>query len=166
MKRAASWTMKWNEELNAQSDNPFVPGLVIVMDLDKFEEYVLQHGLSQYEPNIITGELTNFIEEFAVKHRGVVIYGLDRDRGTEEAIIEIPFGYEYLSSIIKDLEELKKKVEEYGVSISIAVIRDYVTGKPARNRREAYHGTPGRSRAIKVLKAIKRRGGGRILVLA
>jgi hypothetical protein len=157
--------MMWNEELNAQSDNPFVPGLIIVLDLDRFGEYVKQRGLDEYKPNTVTGELTNLVEELAVKHRGVVIYGLSRNRGTEEAIIEIPYGSDDLNQVVKDIEEIKKKIEEYGVSLSAVIVRDYVTGKPARDRREAYHGTPGRSKAIKALRNIKRRGGGRILLL-
>jgi hypothetical protein len=157
--------MTWNEELNAQSDNPFVPGLIIVLDLDRFGEYVKQRGLDEYKPNTVTGELTNLVEEFAVKHRGVVVYGLSRSRGTEEAIIEIPYGSDDLNQVIKDIEVIKKRMEEYGVSLSVVIVEDYVTGEPAKSRREAYHGTPGRSKAIKALRTIKRRGGGQILLL-
>jgi predicted nucleic acid-binding OB-fold protein len=64
-------------------------------------------------------------------------------RGTEEALIEIPYSSEMLESVVKDLEYIKARVEEHGVSLSAVVILDYVPAKPARSRREAYHGTPG-----------------------
>ena len=165
MKRAATWTMKRNEELNAQSDLPLAPGLVIVLDLDRFGEYVESRGLDPYKPNLVTGELSRLVESFAIKHRGVVVYGLDWERGTEEAVIEIPFGDEEVGSILRDLEELKKSVEQLGASITIVVVRDYVLAKPAPSRREAYYGTPGRARALKLLRSAKRRGGGKIVTL-
>ncbi|MEM1803559.1 MAG: hypothetical protein QXJ18_01690 [Desulfurococcaceae archaeon] len=157
--------MKWNEELYAQSETPMVPGLIVVLDLDKFEEYVKHRGLDPYKPNIVSGELTRLIEEFAWKYRGVVVYGLDPMRGTEEALIEIPYSSEMLESVVKDLEYIKARVEEHGVSLSAVVIMDYVPAKPARSRREAYHGTPGRRRAWKELRRLKRKGGGKIVVL-
>ena len=136
----------------------FVEGVIIVADLDRFEEFVEEHGLSKYEPNDITGSLTQLFYSFATKWRGVVIYGLDFERGTEEIIIEIPMPDE-IDSLIKDLEQIKKSINDLGASITIVVIRDYVICRPARTRREAYYGTPGRSRAIRLLKTIKRRGG-------
>lgn len=166
MKRAASKTMNWNEELDAQSDRSLVPGLIIAVDLDRFGDYVESRGLDPYKPNIVTGELTRLVEEFAWKHSGVVVYGLSYERGTEEALIEIPYGHEKLDQVVRDLEEMKEVIEKHGVTLSGVVLADYVTGKPAKNRREAYYGTPGRRRAVKLLKSIKRRGGGKIIVLA
>jgi hypothetical protein len=156
--------MKWNEELDAQTDHPFVPGVIVALDLDRFEEFVRERGLDPYKPNIVTGELTEAVEELARRYRGVVVYGLSRERGTEEAIIEIPY-LEDVSSLVRYLEEVSERIKSYGASISIVVLRDFVTGKPARDRREAYYATPARRRAIKLLKEIKRKGGGRILVL-
>lgn len=157
--------MNWNEDLNAQSDKVLIYGLIIALDLDRFGEYVESRGLDPYVPNIITGELTNLVEEFARKHQGVIIYGLSRERGTEEAIIEIPLGHLYVDKIIVDLEGIRQRIFELGASISIAIIADYVTGKPARDRREAYKGTLGRKRAIKLLREIKKHGGGALRVL-
>lgn len=158
--------MKWNEELKAHSDLPLAPGLIIVVDLDRFGEYVETRGLNPYTPNIVSGELTRLIEDFAVKHRGVVVYGLDRERGTEEAVIEIPFADENLEEIINDLKRVIEEIEKYGVTATAVVVRDFVSAKTARSRREAYKGTPGRARALKILRSIKRRGGGKIVILA
>lgn len=164
MKRAATLTTTGNEDLNAQSDKLFAPGLVIILDLDRFGEYVEEKGLDPYKPNLITGELTNLVEEFVRKHRGVVVYGLDRERGTEEVVVEIPYPID-IDSIVRDLEEIRKKISSLGVTLSGVVLYDYVTGRPARDRREAYYGAPARRRAVKLLKSIKRKGGDKIIVV-
>ena len=143
----------------------FVEGLIIVLDLDKFEEFMEKRGWDPYKPNIVTGTLTNLVENFARKWNGVVIYGLDPIRGTEEAVIEIPYGHDHLDGIIDDLEKIKKEINRLGASISIVVLKDFVYPKPASNRREAYQGTPGRKRAWKMLRKIKRSGGNKILVV-
>lgn len=141
-----------------------VDGLVVVMDLDEFGEYVRERGLSEYVPNAVTGELTRLVEWFASRHRGVVLYGLSRERGTEEAVIEIPFGCEDEEGVRKDLEEIARRVSELGASISIAAVRGPVLGR-ASGRRDAYGGTPTRRRAARLLREIKRAGGGRVVVL-
>jgi len=143
-----------------------IDGLIIVLDLDKFEEFMESRGWDPYKPNIITGSLTRLVEDFVKKWSGVIIYGLDEARGTEEAVIEIPYGHERIEDIRRDLKRIKDEINRLGASISIVVVKDYVTGKPASSRREAYYGTPGRKRAVRLLKMIKRRGGNRILVLA
>lgn len=158
--------MKWNEELQAQSDLPLLPGLVIVLDIDKFENYVQSRGLDPYKPNIVSGELTRLIEKFVWDYRGIVVYGLSSERGTEEVIIEIPFGHEELDSIIKDLNEIRESIRRHGATLSIAIVKDFVVCKPARDRRGAYYGTPGRARATKLLRSIKRRGGNGIIVVS
>lgn len=144
----------------------FVDGLIIVIDLDNFEEYMKQRGWNEYEPNIVTGTLTTLIEAFVNKWRGVVIYGLDHVRGTEEAVIEIPYGHEQLESIRNDLLNIKNEINKLGASISIIVVKDYVCGEPASTRREAYHGTPGRRRALRILRKIKRSGGNKFMIIA
>ena len=158
--------MKWNEELNAHSDRPLVPGVIVVIDLDRFGEYVEKRGLDSYKPNLVTGELTNLVEQFARKFQGVVVYGLDYERGTEETVIEIPYGVDYVDQIVLELKQIARRIRELGVTLTAIVVVDYVTGRPARNRRDAYRGTPGRRRALKALKEAKRRGGDKIVVLA
>jgi GGDEF domain-containing protein len=166
MRRAASKTMKWNEEHSAHSDKPLVPGAIITIDLDRFGEYVEERGLDPYKPNTVTSELTRLVEEFARRFQGVVVYGLDYERGTEEAVIEIPYGAECLDQIISELEYIASRVRELGVTVTAVVATDYVTARPARDRREAYRGTPGRRRALRALREAKRRGGNRVVVLA
>ncbi|WFO76173.1 hypothetical protein J4526_04905 [Desulfurococcaceae archaeon MEX13E-LK6-19] len=140
----------------------FVEGTIIVLDLDKFGEMVEEKGLSEYKPNVVTGLLTQLVEEFVRKWSAVVIYGLDHKRGTEEAVIEIP--YVEPSEVADDLEKIKREIEKTGASITIVAIKDYVIARSARDRREAYYGTPGRARALKLLKKAKRRGGGQLII--
>lgn len=136
----------------------FTPGYVIVLDLDRFEEFVKTRGLSPYRPNIVTGTLTSLVEDFVKKWNGVVIYGLDPFRGTEEAVIEVCEGID-VESIERDLEKIRSTIESLGSSITIVVVKDYVTLKPATSRREAYSGTPGRRRAWRLVRLLKKRGG-------
>lgn len=143
----------------------FVDGIIIILDLDSFEQYTIEYGFDQYRPNIITGTLTDLVESFARKWRASVIYGLDHDRGTEEAVIEIPYGHEQIKDIIRDLKKIKEEINELGASITIVVVKDYVTGIKAKNRREAYHGTPGRRRAVRELRRAKRSGGNKLVTL-
>ena len=158
--------MRWNEELSAHSDFALVPGIVVIIDLDKLGEFVEKRGLNPYKPNIVTGELTQLVEEFARRFQGVVIYGLDYERGTEEALIEIPYGLDYIDLVTLELKRIAEKIREYGVTLTAVVAIDYVTGKPAKSRREAYSGTPGRRRALRALREAKKKGGDRIVVLA
>ncbi len=160
--------MKWAALDRKGDDRPhltltLVEGTIVVLDLDKFEEYVKEHGLSEYSPNIVTGTLSHLVEEFARKWQGVIVYGLDWQRGTEEAIIEIP--YVHPEELRRDLERIKNEINKLGARISIVAIYDYVLAKPARDRREAYYGTPARTRAHKLLKQIKREGGNKVVIM-
>lgn len=157
--------MNRNEELNAQSDRRPVPGVIIVLDLDRFGDFVEERGLDPYKPNLVTGELTHLVEYLATKYRGVIVYGLSYERGTEEAIIEIPFGVDNVDALMTDFEYIKQRIESLGASISIVAIRDYVLCKKARDRKEAYFATPGRRRALKLLRILKNKGGSRVLSL-
>lgn len=107
----------------------FVEGIIIVLDLDRFEEYTIKYGLDQYKPNTITGMLTSLVENFIRKWRAVVVYGLDYERGTEETIIEIPYGFEQIDEIVKDLKAIKDEINKAGALITIVVVKDYVLGR-------------------------------------
>jgi len=158
--------MKRNEEFNAHSEYPLVPGIIVIIDLDKFREFVEKHGLDPYKPNIITSELTSLVELFTRKFRGVVIYGLDYERGTEEAVIEIPYGVDYLDLVISELKYIANRIRELGTTLTAVIVVDYVSGRSAKSRRDAYEGTLGRRRALRALRRAKKKGGNRIIVLA
>lgn len=136
-------------------------GSLVVMDLDRFEEYVVTMGYSEYSPNIITGTLSALVEEFARKFQAVIVYGLDWRRGTEEAVLEVP-GVD-AGELEVDLVRIAEEIARLGASITIVAITGYVTCTPARSRREAYEG-PLRSRAKRILESLKRRCGGMVYV--
>lgn len=138
-----------------------VNGTVIIMDLDRFGDYVKLKGLSEYKPNIITGTLTLLIEDFVRKHMAIIIYGLDYERGTEEVVLELPFVKP--NEILDDLEKIREEISRLNASISIGVAWGPISGKVALNRREAYIGVT-RRKAFKALKKAKRLGGNRIII--
>ncbi|MCS7384781.1 MAG: hypothetical protein NDF53_03500 [archaeon GB-1867-097] len=139
-------------------------GCTIIMDLDRFAEYTLRKGLNQYKPNIITGTLTHLVEEFIEKFHAVHIFGLDEERGTEEAILELPYvDEELLEKIRLELERIRRVIEKLGGSITIAVSTGPVTCKPVGKRREAYMDF-NRKKASKILRRAKRRGGNRVII--
>jgi hypothetical protein len=139
-----------------------VEGVVVVIDLDRFSDVIRERGWSEYSPNPATGLLTLLVERFVSKWRAVVVYGLDPERGTEEVVLEIPLVEP--EEVLPDLEELKRRINELGVGVTIAVVKGYVGLKPARTRREAYYGTPTRQLAWKMVRDAKRRGGNRIVI--
>ncbi len=139
-----------------------VPGVVVVMDLDRFEEFTREHGLDEYTPNFVTGELTRLVEELVMRRRGVVICGLDYERGTEEAVIEFPFTS--LSELVEDLQHVLDTIKSLGASITIVAVEGMVSCREARTKQEAFHGTPWRSMATRLLRDAKRKGGGRLVL--
>ncbi len=139
------------------------PGVVVIMDLDRFEEFTREHGLDEYKPNYITGELTRLVEKLAIEKRGVVISGLDYDRGTEEAVIEFP--YTSIEELKMDLEHILKRIRELGASITIVAVEGMVSCKVARDKKEAFHGTPWRDLATRILHEAKRSGGNKLVLL-
>jgi hypothetical protein len=140
-----------------------VEGSVVIVDLDRFEEVVEERGWSQYSPNPATGLMTQLVKDFIRKWSGYIVYGLDEERGTEEAVIEIPLVCP--EELREDLERIKTEINKLGVSITIVAVCGYVgLVQRNRNRREAYTATPARRLAAKMLQEAKRRGGNRIVI--
>jgi len=138
-----------------------VPGVVIAADLDRFEEVTRERGWSRWKPNEATGLLTRLAEAFARKWRGVIVYGVDEARGTEEFVIEIPLTRP--EEVMDDLRTMVDEVRSLGVTLSIAIVEGSVGLGPARTREEAYYATPARRAARALLRRAKRMGGGVIL---
>ncbi|MCD6489021.1 MAG: hypothetical protein J7K21_07365 [Desulfurococcales archaeon] len=153
--------MEGDEEPSLTLNDP-AEGTIIVIDLDRFKEIVQEKGWDEYKPNIVTGTLTSLVEFFSRKWQGVIVFGLDPQRGTEEAIIEIPFINPL--DVKNDLINIRDEINKLGVGVTIVAVRDIVIARPARNRREAYYGTPGRRRALKILRSIKRKGGNKVYI--
>lgn len=133
----------------------------MVLDLDRFEELSRARGFNEYTPNEITGLLSHLVDRFARKWSGVVVYGVDWERGTEEAVIEIP--EVEAEELEQDLIEIAEEVRRAGASITIVALTGFISGDPAKNRREAYSGGL-RGYAKRILEKLKRRGGGAVYV--
>ncbi|MCE4602634.1 MAG: hypothetical protein F7C08_00450 [Desulfurococcales archaeon] len=139
---------------------PLVSGTLVIMDLDYMEDYIEKHGLDEYKPNRVTGLLSNLVDAFARKWRGIIVYGLNWERGTEEAVIEIPLVEP--SEVKYDLEEIRNEVKREGGSITIVAVREHLIARPARTRREAYSSY--RRRAARMLRKLKARGGDTVYI--
>ena len=138
-----------------------IEGTVIILDLDRFSELTSSKGWDEYKPNIITGTLTHLVEEFVRKHSANILYGLDSKRGTEEAVIEIP--YTKPEEVIEDLRKIKYEIKKLGATLSIGIAYGPLEPIKPRNRREAYSGIT-RRKALKALREAKRRGGDKIVI--
>jgi len=117
-----------------------------MLDVDFMEEMVREKGLPEYKPNLATGFLTRAVESLAIKHNGVVIFGLDYERGTEEAVLEFPLTS--CDELRKDLDQIHNELARMGFSISLVCLDGYVLGKRANTREEAYKGTPWRKKGL------------------
>ncbi len=139
---------------------PLTWGAIVIIDLDRFGDVVRERGWSEYRPNPATGLLSHLVDSLARRWQGLVVYGLDWERGTEEAVLEIP-GVE-ASDLVDDLVGIARELEEQGVRATIVAVTGPILGKPAKNRREAYQGP---RRAVKrIMESLKRRGGGVVYV--
>ena len=137
-------------------------GTIVVMDLDRFGEVVRERGWSEYQPNPATGLLTDLVERFVRKWQAIVVYGLDPVRGTEEVVLEIPFVEPW--EVKEDLESIRRELNRVGVGVTIVAVKGYILGRPARDRREAYYGSPSRSYAKHLLERLKRKGGNMVFI--
>ena len=133
-----------------------IPVTIILIDLDRFSEKTREEGLNPYKPNIYTGTLSRLVELFARKWRAQILYGLDWERGTEEALLQIP-GTTPLE-LAHDLETIAKEMCSIGAPTTIVALTTPITINKPRNRKEAYTG-PARE-AARIASKLKRRGGG------
>ncbi|AFH42300.1 hypothetical protein IOK49_06690 [Fervidicoccus fontis] len=138
-------------------------GSIVIADLDNFEEVVREKGLNEYVKNSITNALTEGVIFLAIKFRGIIIYGVNKERGTEEAVLEFPMMR--CSDLESDLYSIKEEINKNGANITVVCLEGYVLGKNANSRKEAYYGTPWRSFARKILEEAKRKGGNRIIII-
>lgn len=151
-----------------QARVPQINGVTVALDLDKFEEVMKAMGWSEYKPNVVTGGLTRLVEELASKLGGVVIHGLDEERGTEEAVIK--FVEADVEEVLKELERVRLEIERIGresgsnATISIGVYVGPITSlkpQPLSAAKKA----PEVAMALRALRKAKKKGGNRIVVL-
>ncbi len=146
----------------------YVKGVTVALDLDRFKEVTRSMGWTEYTPNIITGTLTRLVEDLAIKFRGVIIHGLDEERGTEEAVIKfVDVDFE---DLLKNLEDLRLEIERLGretgsnATLSIGVYVGPLTTLKPQPLSEAKK-APEVNMALRALKKAKKMGGNKIVVL-
>lgn len=93
--------------------------VVIALDLDKFSEVTKERGWTEYSPNPVTRYLSHAVYSFSGKYHATIIYGLDFERGTEEA--QIYCSDPDLEEIISDLEAMRRDIQSMGTTLSIGI---------------------------------------------
>ncbi|MBD3227340.1 MAG: hypothetical protein GF329_04055 [Candidatus Lokiarchaeota archaeon] len=144
--------------------------IIVLMDLDNFKDISNRMNWTRYSPNIITGNLTELIKKLVRKYFGSIMWGMSKQEGTEECLIL--FTVTNLDNLLKDLKDLKRKVEELGketgtnATISIGVaIGKVIDHKPARSRHSKdLYSDPLRKLAKRALNEAKKRGGNKIVI--
>jgi hypothetical protein len=131
-----------------------IEGTIVVIDLDDFSNVVKERGWSEYRPNDATARLTELVEDLLRKHQAFLVWGLDEERGTEEAVIEVPF--KEPEELEDDLKKIEEEMRRLGVGVTAVAVKGFLLLKKARDRREAYYATPDRRRAKRILERIKR----------
>lgn len=151
-----------------QARVPQINGVTVVLDLDNFKEVMKAMGWNEYKPNVVTGGLTRLVEELASKLGGVVVHGLDEERGTEEAVIKF-VGVD-VEEVLEELERVRLEIERVGkesgsnATISAGVYVGPITSlkpQPLSVAKKA----PEVAMALRALKKAKKKGGNRIVVL-
>ncbi|MEM3562707.1 MAG: hypothetical protein QXR19_05735 [Candidatus Jordarchaeaceae archaeon] len=143
-------------------------GAGIFLDLDNFKEIMKKMGWTEFKPNTITGNLTQLIQLFASKHTANILWGLDQERGTEEAYLEVV--EPDIEELKRDLENIRKEIEALGkktksnATISIGVAYGKIYNIKPQGRRELIKNPLG-NRAWKALQKAKRSGGNKIIQL-
>jgi GGDEF domain-containing protein len=145
-----------------------VNGVTVVLDLDNFKEVMKVMGWSEYKPNVVTGSLTRLVKEVASKLGGIVVHGLDEERGTEEAVVK--FVGADVEEVLEELERVRLEIERIGkesrsnATISAGVYVGPITSlkpQPLSMAKKA----PEVVMASRALKKAKKKGGNRIVVL-
>jgi len=154
-------------EINKEM-GPQTSGAGIFLDLDNFKEVMKKMGWTEFKPNAITGNLTQLIQLFASKHTANILWGLDKERGTEEAYLEVV--EPDVEELNRDLENIRKEIETLGkktksnATISIGVAYGNIYNLKPQSRREIVKSPLG-NRAWKALQKAKRSGGNKIIQL-
>ncbi len=145
---------------NKRSLLPQEKAIIIFLDLDRFGEVMEERGWTRYAPNVVTGTLTTEVETLAKKHWGVIHWGVNPAEGTEEAVIMI--NHIELEAILPDLELLRQKVENQGIttiSIGVAVGPTGTTPKELKTgkREHTLLSSPAALMAKRALKKAKKK---------
>lgn len=145
-----------------------VDGITVVLDLDRFKDITSNMHWTEYKPNIVTGSLTRLVEEVVSKLGGIVIYGLDEERGTEEVVMK--FVDASIDEVLKEMEKIRLEIERIGresgsnATISIGIYVGPLTSLKPQSPSKAKK-TIEVLMALRALRKAKKEGGNKIVVL-
>jgi len=95
--------------------------VVIMLDLDEFGEVTKRKGWTEYSPNPVTRYLSHAVSAFAEKYHATILYGLDFERGTEEA--QIYCSDPDLEEVMTDLECIRKEIQTISeTTLSVGIV--------------------------------------------
>jgi GGDEF domain-containing protein len=145
-------------------------GTFVFLDLDRFRNCIEKKGWSEFKPNSISGFLTEELEKYVRKYRGLVIWGLNKQRGTEEAILffhqKSKIIYELFENIRRKIKRLAEKLDA-PTSLSIGMVRGaapLIKQIKSHNKKE-FKKDPNILMAYRALKKAKKNGGNCIVQL-
>ncbi|MCY3410175.1 MAG: hypothetical protein INQ03_00930 [Candidatus Heimdallarchaeota archaeon] len=144
-------------------------GTVIAVDLDNFKICTQVMGWNSYTSNPITRLLTDVLEDFIRKFYALELIGIDRSKGTEEAILVV---FQETETILQDLRIIIKSLDQLAnklaapTSLSIGVATGQINEiKILENRKKStLFRDPIRAMALKALKKAKKGGGNQIII--
>jgi GGDEF domain-containing protein len=143
-------------------------GIIVFLDLDRFRECVKEKNWSEYAPNKFSGFLTNRLLEYTRKYQAVHLWGINKRRGTEEAILLFLQEKKQVKAIF---EKLRKKIcnmaKEIGVntSLSVGIAEGTIQNlkKIKSHAKKEFMNNPTVYLAYKALKEAKKKGGNKII---
>lgn len=93
--------------------------VIIALDLDQFGDLTRKMGWTEYAPNPVTRYMSHAVSAFAEAHHATILWGLDSERGTEEA--QIYCSDPDLDAVVADLETMRADVKRMGCTLSIGI---------------------------------------------
>ncbi|MEM4575894.1 MAG: hypothetical protein QW701_00380 [Candidatus Nezhaarchaeales archaeon] len=143
-------------------------GITVALDLDRFKDVTNNMHWTEYKPNIVTGSLTRLVEEVISKLGGIVIYGLDEERGTEEVVMK--FVDTNIDEVLREMEKIRLEIERIGresgsnATISIGIYIGPITSLKPQPPSKAKK-TIEVLMVLRALKKAKKEGGKKIVIL-
>lgn len=139
-------------------------GTVVFLDLDNFKKCMESKNWSEYTPNPITRHLTNKIMRYVREYRVFILWGLNRQRGTEEAILFFQYEKDFIQELIEELrKDVMKLARRYHAPTSLSA--GLAEGKVPKVKKIKSHSKrefkkdPTIFLAYRALKKAKKRGG-------
>lgn len=143
-------------------------GTIVFLDLDRFGECIKEQNWDEYRPNEISGFLTDKLLEYITKFQAVHLWGINKKRGTEEAILLFLQEKEWVKSLFEDLrKQILKIAKKFDANTSLSVGIAYGSIRNLKvvkgHSRKEFIKNPTVYMAYKALKKAKKWGGNQVI---